>query len=275
MLDCFFKIICNKTISSDRFLIRGQKTIMLQVTEELIPSNVIKITRELFDFLLDVDKHHDKLTLLRNTLTVYLNSESDIKNFIDEAPEIIKSLKYNFELYIQEKIHVFLDQKNKLLQEYIGVTKKIEEMTAGLVTQIRTVAFSLLGTIFLSLLSDITKSKTVAIMNLALVCYILYFCVNLVLVIIQKSQKNALLKSLENYTKELGVIGEQSDNNLSYNSLKEKYLQKSLNIYMIYWLIVIGALSVLIVVFVSFYLSLRFDYLPQLKTFIKFIIGYN
>ncbi len=44
-------------------------------------------------------------------------------------------------------------------------------------------------------------------------------------------QKNALLSSLENYTKELGVIGEQNDNNLSYSSLKVKYLKKSVNIY--------------------------------------------
>lgn len=275
ILMCFFKIICNKSLSQGRYLIRGQKTVILQITDEIVPQESVKIIDELFEFLLDVDKHHDKLTLLRNTLTVYLNSQSDTKNFIDEAPEIIKSLKYNFELYIQEKVYVFLDQKNKLLQEYIGVTKKIEDMTAGLVAQIRTITLSLMGTIFLSLLGDINKSKTFAILNLALISYILYFSVNIVLIGIQRFQKDALLKSLKNYTKELGVIGEQSDNNLSYHSLKEKYLQKSLEIYNIYWTFILVSVIILIVVFILIYLSLRFDYLPQLKTFIKFIIGYS
>ncbi len=122
----FFTIICNKILGSNRYLIRGQKTVTIEINDEIIPFKSIQIICELFDFLLDVDKHHDKLSLLRNTLTVYLNSYSDTKNFISESPEIIKSLKYNFELYIQEKVRMFLDQKNKLLQEYISTTKKLK-----------------------------------------------------------------------------------------------------------------------------------------------------
>lgn len=274
MIECFFTIICNKILGSNKYLIRGQKTVTIEITDEKIPFKNIQIICELFDFLLDVDKHHDKLSLLRNTLTVYLNSYSDTKNFISESPEIIKSLKYNFELYIQEKVRIFLDQKNKLLQEYISTTKKIEDMTSGLVAQMRTVALSLLGTIFISLLGDIAKSKTYAILNLALISYVLYFVINIVLIGIQMFQKNALLSSLKNYTKELGVIGEQNDNNLSYPSLKVKYLQKSVNIYTFYWCLILFILVLLTLLFLFFYLSLRFNYCPELKEMIKFIIGY-
>ncbi len=87
-------------------------------------------------------------------------------------------------------------------------------------------------------------------------------------------QKNALLSSLENYTKELGVIGEQNDNNLSYSSLKVKYLQKSVNIYTFYWYLILFILVLLTLLFLFFYLSLRFNYCPELKEMIKFIIGY-
>ena len=63
-----------------------------------------------------------------------------------------------------------------------------------------------------------------------------------------------LLSSLENYTKELGVIGEQNDNNLSYSSLKVKYLKKSVNIYTFYWCLILFIL-VLLTFVVSFILS--------------------
>ncbi|MGD1386020.1 hypothetical protein ACLIMZ_13590, partial [Enterococcus faecium] len=88
---------------------------------------------------------------------------------------------------------------------------------------------SLLGTIFLSLLNDLNKGKTHAMINLALLSYISYFSFNLVIVFNQKNQKESLIESLEKYTQSLGVVGNSQNNSLSYETLKEDYLERSLN----------------------------------------------
>ncbi|EMF0164636.1 TPA: hypothetical protein ACQQMB_000824 [Enterococcus hirae] len=274
MIVHFFDIICNKKLESCRYLIRGHKTITIDLNGSEMSDEVAICTKELFEFILDIDKHHDKLSLLRNTMTVFLDSHSSELNFYEKADEILKAVKYNFDLYIQDKVKLFLDQKNKLLQEFIITTKKIEDLTNSLISQIRTVSLSLLGTIFLSLLNDLNKGKTHAMINLALLSYISYFSFNLVIVFNQKNQKESLIESLEKYTQSLGVVGNSQNNSLSYETLKEDYLERSLNTFDSYrhWTIV--GLSGLIFIFTCLYISNRFHIFSILIDTLKFIIGY-
>lgn len=143
-----------------------------------------------------------------------------------------------------------------------------------MISQIRTVSLSLLGTIFLSLLNDLNKGKTHAMINLALLSYISYFSFNLVIVFNQKNQKESLIESLEKYTQSLGVVGNSQNNSLSYETLKEDYLERSLNTFDSYrhWTIV--GLSGLIFIFTCLYISNRFHIFSILIDTLKFIIGY-
>ena len=255
-------------------MVRGHKTITLELIESEIPEKVAIQIGELFDFILDDEKHHDKLNILRNTLTIFLDSESNIENFVVKSEEILKSVKYNFNLYIQDKVKLFLEQKNKLLQEFINTTRKIEELTGNLISQIRTVSLSLLGTIFLSLLNNINQGNNRALLNLVILSYTFYLMLNLLIVCKQNNQKEAMLNNLKKYTEELGAIGDNKDNNLSYESLKDKYLQMSLNYYENYRQTVIFGLMLLIIIFIMLYFSIRFNSLPWLLDFVKFVIGY-
>lgn len=274
MLNYFFKIICNKDLGNDKYLIRGHKTVTVNTTSTQISYDESTVVKELFEFILDSDKHHDKLSLLRNTLTIFLDSHSNTINFFNKSSEILKSVKFNFDLYIQDKVKLFLDQKNKLLQEFINTTRKIEELTNSLISQIRTISLSLLGSIFLSLLNDVNKSKTSAILNLVLLSYVFYFLINLLIVWAQNKQKDALLNNLEKYTKELGVIGENQNNNLSYDSLKNNYLKKSLDNYEHYRRAMLIAISLLTVLFVLLYIANRFGIFTYPKEILKYLIGY-
>lgn len=274
MLNYFFKIICNKDLGNDKYLIRGHKTVTVNITSKQITYDESTVVKELFEFILDSDKHHDKLSLLRNTMTIFLDSHSNTINFFDKSSEILKSVKFNFDLYIQDKVKLFLDQKNKLLQEFINTTRKIEELTNSLISQIRTISLSLLGSIFLSLLNDVNKSKTSAILNLVLLSYVFYFLINLIVVWVQSKQKDALLFNLEKYTEELGVIGENQDNNLSYDSLKENYLKKSLDNYRHYRMAMMIAVLLLTVLFILLYIANRFGIFTYPKEILKYFIGY-
>ena len=274
VISTFIKIICNNDLGKNKYLVRGHKTITLELIESEIPEKVAIQIGELFDFILDDEKHHDKLNILRNTLTIFLDSESNIENFVVKSEEILKSVKYNFNLYIQDKVKLFLEQKNKLLQEFINTTRKIEELTGNLISQIRTVSLSLLGTIFLRLLNNINQGNNRALLNLVILSYTFYLMLNLLIVCKQNNQKEAMLNNLKKYTEELGAIGDNKDNNLSYESLKDKYLQMSLNYYENYRQTVIFGLMLLIIIFIMLYFSIRFNSLPWLLDFVKFVIGY-
>lgn len=274
MIVHFFNIIRNRNLDNGKYLIRGHKTITVELNGSEMSNDVAVYTKELFEFILDTDKHHDKLSLLRNTMTIFLDSQSDERNFYEKSEEILKGVKYNFDLYIQDKVKLFLDQKNKLLQEFIMTTKKIEDLTNGLISQMKTVTLSLLGTIFLSLVNDLNKGKTHAMINLVLLSYILFFLFNLIIVINQKKQKQSLTDSLKNYTKSLGVVGDSQNNNLSYETLEQTYLKSSLEFFDNYRCWTILGLSVLIFIFICLYISNRFNIFNTSIEILKFFIGY-
>ncbi|WP_435340506.1 hypothetical protein [Enterococcus durans] len=211
---------------------------------------------------------------MRNTFSLFLDENSNSKNLNDKIYEIIKSINYNFDLYIQDKIKIFLEQKNKLLQESINTTKKIEDLTNNLVSQIRTLSLSLLGTIFLSFFKEILNQKTMSIINLVLLSYIFYFTINLIIVIKQNRQKNSLLKTLKKYTEELGVINQHKENMISYEYLKKNYLQETIIIYDSYRRWMIRGLVFAIFLFFIMYLSNRIDSFHYPKEIFKFLIGY-
>ncbi|MBO1087005.1 hypothetical protein [Enterococcus mundtii] len=274
MVNYFFKIICNKKLGDSKYLIRGHKTITIELNSNSMSNNIAKCIKELFEFILDADKHHDKLSLLRNTMTIFLDSQSNECNFYEKSEEILKAVNYNFDLYIQDKVKLFLDQKNKLLQEFIMTTKKIEDLTNALISQMKTVTLSLLGTIFLSLVNDLNRGKTHAMINLVLLSYILFFSFNLIIVINQKKQKQSLTDSLKNYTKSIGVVGDSQDNSLSYETLEQTYLKSSLEFFNNYRCWTILGLSVLILIFICLYISNRFNIFSTPIDILKFFIGY-
>ncbi|EMF0538119.1 hypothetical protein ACYRCD_000097 [Enterococcus hirae] len=270
----FFYFICNKKISNNEFLIRGYKSIILNIDKFFFERDFSDKISFLLNFYVCSNNQQDKLIIMRNTFSLFLDEHSNSQNLNDKINEIVKSINYNFDLYIQDKIKVFLEQKNKLMQEAINTTKKIQDLTNNLVSQIRTVSLSLLGTVFLSFLKETVNQKTLSIMNLVLLSYIFYFTVNLIIVFKQNNQKKSLLNSLNRYTKELGVINQHKENVVSYENLKEDYLQESIDIYNSYRCWVIFGLIVLIVLFFIMYLSNRIDSFSYPKEILKFLIGY-
>ncbi|KAJ61895.1 hypothetical protein P783_0192 [Enterococcus faecalis GA2] len=274
LLETLIKIICNKDLGRHRFIIRGHKTVTLEIIPAVISKEQQSEISKLFEFILDVDKHQDKLSILRNTLTIYLDSTSNTETFLNKVQEILKTVNYNFDLYIQDKIKIFLDQKNKLLQEFISTARKIEDLTNTLISQFRTVLLSLLGTIFISLLNNINVAKTAALLNIVFLSYVAYFISNLLILRNQNKQKDALLKSLEHFTEALGGINTSDDSNFSYENLYEKHLNDAVNIYNSYQKWIKIALYILVVGFLLLFTANRFYEFSFLKDILKFIIGY-
>lgn len=275
VLKTFFSIISNTVLAENQYVIRGYKTIYFSIDSGYeFSTKSCNVIERLMVFLIDEKRNHDKLLLLRNTMSLYLSSDEVVAGLEKNIDEIKKNVEFNFNAYVQNKVKLFLDQKNKLLQEYISTTKKIEELTSNLISQIRAVSLSLLGTIFLSLLGDIKKADTKVMVNLVLISYIFYFIINWILIFRQSKQKDNLLSNLEEYTTEIGTLGGNLDDSFSYDKLKARYLEKTEKTYLKYRFWTLICLSFLILSFLLLYLSNRFNWIPALKDMIKFIIGY-
>ncbi|MGY3778019.1 hypothetical protein [Isobaculum melis] len=272
-IQTFLSIVCNKILDTDHssFLIRGYKTVCLSIENEpRISRDTVFSIEKLTNFIIDDKRIQDKLLILRNTMTLFLNSDENISGLDKSMKEIEMNVEYNFNTYIQDKIQLFFDQKNKLLLEFIATARKLEEQTNSIISQFRTVVLSLLGTIFLSLMNNITSAKTSAIVNIVLLSYLIFYVVNFFLVLNHKEEVNAILSSLRKYTKEISIDGK----NNSFEELKKDYLDYPLSLYNCYRKWVIRFLLLLIVVFLSLFISNRIIELSFLKNFIKFIIGY-
>ncbi|EIW9706319.1 hypothetical protein MGY73_002743, partial [Enterococcus faecalis] len=272
IVDTFFSIICNRKDENNKnlYIIRGYKTIRFDSNGELRDSSSCKILGELLKFIIDEQRVNDKLIILRNTLSLYLNSEGTISDLENNLIEIKKNVNYNFNAYVQDKVKIFLNQKNKVLQECISTAKKIDELTNSLITQLKSILLSLIGTIFLGLLNDLNKGKTYAIINLVLLSYIVYFFVNWIIIFSQDKQKTALLDSFKQYILFVGI----RDDDFNYDNLRDKYLKENLNIYDKYRKWALICLGVLIIIFILIYTSIRFRFWDLPIVIIKWFIGY-
>ncbi|ELS0310475.1 hypothetical protein R4W75_002600, partial [Enterococcus faecalis] len=148
--------------------------------------------------------------------------------------------------------------------------KKIDELTNSLITQLKSILLSLIGTIFLGLLNDLNKGKTYAIINLVLLSYIVYFFVNWIIIFSQDKQKTALLDSFKQYILFVGI----RDDDFNYDNLRDKYLKENLNIYDKYRKWALICLGVLIIIFILIYTSIRFRFWDLPIVIIKWFIGY-
>lgn len=270
-LRLFLSIVCNRIIDKNIFLIRGYKTVYIDInSSDGLSEEASLVVGKLTTFLIDEQRSKDKLLIIRNTMTLFLRSDEDTKGLNKSLSEIEVNVEYNFNTYIQDKIKLFFEQKNKIYLEYINTTRKIEDLTNSMISQFRTVALSLLGTIFLSLLSSVNGAKTVPLISLVLVSYLAYFVINFFLIWKQNVQIYAILKSLKQYTNSVRT----DDEEMSYDNLKKKYLDESINLFEIYRKGIMSLLIILIVIFILLFVSNRTDTFPFPKQIFKFIIGY-
>lgn len=272
-LNLFFESVSIEAFDTNRVLIKGYKNIyfeknLIEGIDGEIKEGVI-FTFKLLTFLIDEDKFYDKLLIIRNNITLYLNTNSSIKDYLEKAKEIYKTVTHNFDLYIQNEIKVFLEQKNALLHEFISVSKQLGEIINDLTAQLRNVGASLLGTFFIGLVSDFNTEFSIPGINLILLSYSIFFIINFGITFSHSKQFKNTKSLLENYTRTISVNNEE----LSYKNLEEQYLKEpSINFNCIvsstrFFLIC------LIIIFLGCYISINFGIFTCITDAIKFLLN--
>lgn len=272
-LNLFFESISNDISDTNRVLIKGYKNIYFEkdLMEDFDEENQegVIFTFKLINFLIDEDKFYDKLLIIRNNITLYLNTNSSIKDYLDKIKEIYKTVSHNFDLYIQNEVKVFLEQKNALLHEFISVSKQLGDITNDLSNQLRNVGVSLLGTVFIGIVPDINSALSTYSINLILLSYSLFFIINIVITFSHSKQFKDTKSLLKNYTGTIAVNNED----FSYETLQKEYLKGPSNNFR--WLLYGTRFFMLCLtaIFLGCYFSINFGWATWITEILKYLLN--
>ena len=262
----FFRLISNREVKDMTFKIKGVQSLVLDFSDETNFNDVdISKLNKIIDFTIDDrERFLDKILIIRNVLTVYFSNDTQIHSICERLDEIISTIEYNFELYVQEKVQVFLDQA-------VDVSKNIANLTSQLISSMRTLLVSLLGTVFISFVSSIGNQVNHPLLLFSIISYTLYFLGLLYTTLNSRKEIDINKNIFENYVKE---IGNDNLSSLNFEDLNERYLKETVEEFEASLLKFRVLLIFLVLFFVILYISLRFNInLFFLKSLIKFILG--
>lgn len=276
----FFDLVSNKKTGELKFKIKGLQVIELNFSDfHLFPEISAKDLNKLIDkvskiigFLLDdQNRFFDKLLITRNILTTYLHNDSSVNFFLEKIDSILSSIEHAIELYIQNKVQIFLDQQNKLIQEAMNVAKETSKLTNEMINLLRTTCLSLVGTVFISLLTTFRGGFNAPVINLSLISYCFYFIGVFYISFGVSKQAKLNLINFEEYMTEMS---KGNIDGLNYKDLKKKFIKKNSEEFnkmkFTLWILIL----ILFLIFLLTYIALRFnlDFL-FIKRSIKFLLG--
>jgi len=217
-------LISNKSnLTNSSFVIKGHYN--LNITFD-VPAPELNHTKleELLEFTIDEDtnRHVERILIVRNVLTTYLSVSSTANEFNEKLAQIVSTIWHHFELYIQNEIKVFMDQKNKLLQESVTVADKIAQLNIKNNEFFQKNIIIILGLVisnFIPLFKEITNPIYYNLLTISVV--ILISILNLKAIRDAESQLKNSINKFEFYVEN---ISNKNLNGLSIEELKSKFI---------------------------------------------------
>jgi len=217
-------LIANKSdLELNSFSIKGHYNLNINFSDPIIEINHNKL-EELLYFTIDEDsnRHSERVLIVRNVLTTYLSSSSTAKEFNEKLVQIVSTVWHHFELYVQNEIKVFIDQKNKLLQESITVADKIAQQNIKNNEFFQKNIIIILGLLISNLLPIFQKTSNSFIYSiLTLLVVFLISYLNLKTIKDAIKQLNNSINKFEFYVEN---ISNKNLNGLSIEDLKIKFI---------------------------------------------------
>lgn len=236
----FFYLISNKVKDgSEIYIIKGHHNLEFKLHINSYDFDTNPFLR-ILNFTLDKEKHYDKLLIIRNVFTTYVNNFSSFSQVSQQINEIVATIEHHYELYIQNEMKIFIEQKNQVLNETLSLAKQVSNLTVEIGSNLRNLLLTLFAAIVVSVIPQYTEnSNNENIILLLTFSYLLYLIFNFYISFKIKSQLDNYLENFKNYTR---YISSQSLAGLDYQSLKNSFINKEevdfYDILMIYRLVI-------------------------------------
>ncbi|WP_394191150.1 hypothetical protein [Paenisporosarcina quisquiliarum] len=154
----------------NNFLIRGNKSLKINKSVDFSTLNYYELVN-LFMFLISGEKFLEKITIVKNVFTLYLNDEISIGTFDEKLEKIWKTIQHYFHNYITDDLKDFFKDRDSLFKEAMTVSKSIKDQTDKLYTAINSSLISLVIGVTISAYTSFARDD-VFILVVSLIVFI-------------------------------------------------------------------------------------------------------
>lgn len=186
----------------------------------------------------------EKSDLLIKVMTIYLDDEADFSDVIKKSVKIQDDFDSAYKNLIKEVLGNYFDNKNKIIEEIIKTSSKINDENNKMVTQIFSVLITLLATQFFYFIRiELISEQIFSIIFVGfIVLYTIIFYFN------NKSAINYYENFINNY---FDVVGSVYELNNDENELKNKFMNPSLNRFKKTFRLIFSILVIIITIYVT------------------------
>lgn len=257
------------------YLFRGKKSLKISKNTTFTTDNYLKLVN-LFIFLVAGEKFLEKITIVRNVFSIYLNDENTLVNFDSKLDEIWKTVQHYFNNYISDNIKDFFKDRDSLFKEAMSVSKSINDQTDKLNNAINNSLISLVVGLTVSIYTSLAKND-IFIMIISLTVFLSFSIVYYQLSKKHVEERRVLTTDQFNHFIDNIYILENHEKEI----FKTHYLKNPINILktvlnrfknLIVWLNIIVLLVFTIFYFKAFFAKLILLVFTLIKVIVKHYI---
>jgi len=210
--------------NENEFVFRGKKSLIISKSNEFNTKNYHDLVL-LFMFLVSGEKFLEKITMVRNVFSLYLNDENSLDSLDEKLDKIWKTIQHYFHNYIAENLKDFFKDRDSLFKEAMAVSRSINEQTDKLNSAINNSLISLVIGVTVSTYTSLAKDD-IFILVISL-CVFLGF--SIVYYLLSKKHVNEriyLIKSqFDHFINNVHIL-----ESLEKETFREKYMRNPVNI---------------------------------------------
>ena len=175
-----FEILSEKNISNTEFIISFNRNSILEISSISINEDLFINIYAIMNFLFtEPEKYYERLEIFKDLFSKIVNKKQNISS--EDFKHLYRDVRTNYNLFIADKMVAYLEEKQRLTEEYTRVHREILDSIRRIISDLAQQIIVLLGAILSFLMFDgldeITKILLISIVELIyLLCVCLLNC---------------------------------------------------------------------------------------------------
>ncbi|MGM1019247.1 MAG: hypothetical protein ACQEXV_01535 [Bacillota bacterium] len=215
--------ICNVS-DEDYFLVRGYKEIKIknEIENMSIPYTVVDTLYAMYQSIYTMQTQ-DKLLIIRNVMTIYLDEICTINDFLVNFDKIFNAFDSSSESYIKEKVKNFFDKK-KDLEKYVrdtsdSISKQISSVSENMMKS----WLALIGALLGGAVTYFAKADLILISIFFSLFTLLNWLMLLYQLKIATQEQELIQESFTHFLNNVDVISEERKNEIIGTIVEKKH----------------------------------------------------
>ncbi|MFC3928276.1 hypothetical protein ACVR05_06795 [Streptococcus caprae] len=177
-IDGLLDILSERRISDDEIIISFNRNSILDRRKIILNQSTFDNLYYILNFIFsEREKYYDRLIIFKDLFSVLANENDELSD--KEFEKLSKKLKSNYTLFITDKMKSYMDDKNKLTEEYAKIHSEtiagIRTVINDLTQQITVLSGTILAFLLFDGIENITKiliSSIVAMLYLVIINFV-------------------------------------------------------------------------------------------------------